>query len=204
MYRFIVPTYLIAVVLIMTSCSAVSTTARTVGTVGSVGWKAAKITGKTAYHTGNVAYKTGKFTSKAVRGVVYMGKGKQLVPLIKQGNSMYVNVKINGKASGRLLLDTGASLTQISQRLAKKLKIKKKDGVPLEVRIANGQIVGGRRVNLKEIRIKGVRVTDVTAVVLDHEIPGESDGLLGMSFLKHFSFEIDSEKGELLLQQKAL
>ncbi len=195
---------LIVVCCFLSGCSAVSTAGNAVGTVGRVGWTAAKVTGKAAYHTGNVAYKTGQFTSKAVRSAVYMKQGKQLIPLRKQGDSLYVDVKLNGKASARLLLDTGASVTQISHRLAKKLRIKKNQGVPLEVRIANGQMVRGRKVRLKEIRVRSVRVTDVTAIVLDQEVASDTDGLLGMSFLKHFSFEVDAEKGELLLQQKAL
>ncbi|MCB9747507.1 MAG: retroviral-like aspartic protease family protein [Candidatus Omnitrophica bacterium] len=187
---------------VLTGCGALRTTGRTAKTIGKVGWKTAKVTGKVAYKTGEVAYKTGKVTSKVVRTAVYMAKGKQIIPLEKYGNSLYTTVKINKKAKAKLLIDTGASKTQISRALARKLGVNLNKGDPIMASLANGAVVSGREVVLKEVRLNNVRVTNVKALVLDVDMD-DDDGLLGMSFLNHFVFQIDVDKPELILQQKA-
>jgi len=100
------------------ACGVVRTTGKVVKTAGKVGWETAKITGKVAKTTGRAAWVTGKAAGRGVRGVVYMARGRQIIRLEKDGNSFYVYVKVNKKAVGRFLVDTGASDMQISQAMA--------------------------------------------------------------------------------------
>jgi len=197
-------------VLMFSACSVVKGTVDGVATVGKVGWTAAKVTGKTvhttgkvAYHTGNALYKTGKVTSKVVHTVAYLAKGKQIVPLKKVGSSLYTTVKLGKqKIPAQLLIDTGASVTQITLRLAKELGLNLERAETVPARLANGQIVYAKEVTIPQIILQGARVLNMRALVLDNEVADGNDGLLGMSFLDQFVFQIDAEKPELVLHQK--
>ncbi len=179
----------------MSGCKTVETTADVVGFVGKTGWKATKLTAKAAYHTT-------KATSKGIKTVVYMTKGKQIIPLEKKGNSYYVKVKLNRKMTGRFLLDTGASNMQISRAMARRLNINLRKGDPTLASIANGQIISGKNVTLKEVRLGRVRLRNIEAIVLDYDNMDLQDGLLGMSFLNHFIFEINTQTSELILKRR--
>ncbi len=180
----------------LAGCAVARTTGKVAVGVGKAGWGATKVATKTAYQTVKV-------TNKAVRNAVYMAKGKQIIPVSKSGNNLYVHARINRKTNAKLLIDTGASSTQISYALAKKLKINLARGEKTIVQIANGQMVGATEVLVNEISLQNVRVNNVEVIVLDNESGKDYDGLLGMSFLNHFTFQIDSDKSELILQQKA-
>ncbi|MFC1752215.1 TIGR02281 family clan AA aspartic protease [Thermoproteota archaeon] len=108
---------------------------------------------------------------------------------------------INRKIQARLLLDTGATHTQLSSAIIEKLGIKKGEGEKIVVKVAGGYAVGARAINLKELRLSGVRAYNVRAIVLDADIKSSYDGLLGMSYLNNFKFSIDAEKGELTLEK---
>ena len=187
---------------IFTGCTVLRTTGKTAKVIGKVGWTTAKVTSKVVYHTGKATYKTGKFASKTIRTVVYMAKGRQIIPLERVGNSLYAHVKLNKNVPARLLIDTGASSTLISSRLARVLGINLAKGEQTYVTMANGGGASATQVIIREIRLGSVRVAHVEALVLDQRID-DGDGLLGMSFLNHFVFQIDADKPELILQQKA-
>ncbi len=63
---------------------------------------------------------------------------------------------------------------------------------------------GAREITLKEVRVRGVRVKNVKALVMEQDNLGIYDGLLGMSFLNHFVFSLDAQKPELVLQQRVI
>lgn len=148
---------------------------------------------------------TGKLittTGKVIATVVKIPGGRKLIKLTKVGNTLFANTVLNKKVKAQLVLDTGCTHTQISARTAKKLKIKKNKGEPVLCELANGQKAKGRAVNIKEIKVGKVKAYNVRVIILDREISGESDGLLGMSFLNNFVFKIDAEKGELILEKR--
>jgi len=116
-----------------------------------------------------------------------------------------VDALLNEKVKASLLLDTGASTILLSNETAKKLKIKTdkvaKDNVL--VRLANGQKVEAKYVILDSVKLKDVEAKNVGAVVLSETIEMQAhDGLLGMSFLNNFNFEIDTSNKRLILQKK--
>lgn len=127
--------------------------------------------------------------------------GKTVIPLHRDGNSLFVDVKLNRKTRGRFLLDTGCSETQVASRFARKSGIRTAEGQKAKCRIAGGRVVNGRLVNLRELTVGSVTARNVPVIVLRRD-KGGYDGLLGMSFLKHFVFAIDPVRGELTLQRR--
>ncbi len=180
------------------------TTGKVVKTAGKVGWGATKVTAKVAKTTGKVAWKTGKMTNKGMRTMIYMARGKQIIPLEKQGNSLYAKIRLNRKTYAKFLVDTGASQMQISKSMAARLRIKLHKAEKIPVSLAGGHIVSARKVMLKEVRVGSVRVKNVAAIVLDQDNLDLEDGLLGMSFLNHFRFQIDTRRSELILEQRVV
>ena len=165
---------------------------------GQVIVAAGKIVVVTLQTTGKLITTTGKI----IATVVKIPGGRKVVKLTKVGNVLFANVILNKKVKAQLVLDTGCTHTQISAKIAKKLKIKKNKGEKVLCELANGQKVKGRAVNIKEIKVGKVKAYNVRVIILDREISGESDGLLGMSFLNNFIFKIDAEKGELILEKR--
>jgi len=181
--------------LFLSACMPAKITGSLVKTAGKLSWEAAKLSGKTVYHSSRLLH-------KGIRTAVYMVKGKEIIPLKKQGNSLYVRVLLNRRVYANLLLDTGASSVQISSVLARKLKIDYKNGQDIYATLAGGHVVNAKSVVIKEIKLGGVRVQNVNAIVIENDNMQDEDGLLGMSFLNYFSFKIDPEKPELILQRK--
>ena len=159
---------------------------------------AGKIVVVTLQTTGKLITTTGKI----VTTVVKIPGGRKVIKLTKVGNNLFANVVLNKKVKAKLILDTGCTHTQISAKIARKLKIKKNKGEKVLCELANGQKVRGRAVNIKEIKVGKVKAYNVRVIILDREMSGESDGLLGMSFLNNFVFKIDAEKGELTLGKR--
>jgi predicted aspartyl protease len=90
----------------------------------------------------------------------------------------------------------------ISPKIAKKLGIGKDEGRAVPIQLADGSQVNGRVVVVDEIRVGRATVYDSHVVILDEFDDFGFDGLLGMSFLGHFTFKIDNSEGKLVLYEK--
>ena len=178
----------------LSGCSVVKASGKAVGVVGKAGYHTARIAGKTAVVVG-------KATGGAAKTVVHIARGTQVVPLERQGG-LVAEVTVNRRVKARFLVDTGASQMQISQSLARRLKIDLRKAEQVPVRVAGGTTVAARAVTLKEVRIGRARVDNVQAIVIDREGTMSYDGLLGMSFLNHFNFQIDTENARLILRKR--
>ena len=163
---------------------------------------ALKATGKVAKVTAKAGWVAAKTTGKAGAAGVRYATGKRVVILDKRGNSYYVNARLNKRHNARLLLDTGASSLQVSTRLAQKMGLNTSRGKQIRATLADGSVVTGRRVILKEVKAGGAKAKNVEAVVLDVDAEKKSDGLLGMSFLGRYNFSIDTDKNLLVLRKK--
>lgn len=162
---------------------------------GAVAWEATKISSK-------VAWEATKLAGKGVKTSVHMAIGRTVVPLRKEGNSMFVKARINRRITTELLLDTGAAFTQISSDLAARLGLNVSRGEVVMVRVADGRTVEARQVYLKELSIGRAVVRNMPVVVLREQEGKKHNGLLGMTFLNEFVFQIDSKKGELVLNKR--
>ncbi len=204
MKKFLSSIFIIYLCFGLQGCSAIRTTGSIVKGVGKVGWKTAKVAGKATITTGKIAVKTGQVTSKGVRTVIYIARGKQVISLKRQGNSLYADVILNKKFHARLLVDTGASNMQISRAMARKLKINIHKGTPTMATLAGGAVIAGNIVNIKQVQVGKVRVKNIQAIVLERDQMDLKDGLLGMSFLNHFIFKIDIKREQLILEQRVV
>lgn len=131
------------------------------------------------------------------------GPDQVVLPYRGAGRSLMVEASLNGRLTGRFLLDTGASVTVISRRLAREAEaVVNPDAPRLTLHTANGP-VQAPLTTLASVRVGGLEVSHVLVAI--HDLPGinsEIDGLLGMSFLRHFRVTIDPERGELTLTRR--
>ena len=122
----------------------------------------------------------------------------------KESDRIVVDTLLNKKVTASLLLDTGASSIVLSEKIARKLNIRtntaRKDMV--EVQVADGRKIDAVYTILESVSVQGAEAKEVPAVVLLDAEESIEDGLLGMSFLKRFNFQIDAISGKLILQKR--
>jgi clan AA aspartic protease (TIGR02281 family) len=202
---------LVFALLLSGGCSFLEATGEAVGVVGKVGWTAAKTAGSAVYTGTSMAGQTANQANKTIsrpegssdkRETRASGVRRSVVPLIREQKSFFVRVKLNDKLWGKFLLDTGASALQISGKMARRLKVDLSQAQVVPVTLAGGAMVKGKIVTLKSVQIGGVELTNVQAIVLERDNMDLRDGLLGMSVLEHFVFQIDTQSGELILEER--
>jgi predicted aspartyl protease len=126
-------------------------------------------------------------------------KNAVIVPVTLSGGAIIVPVTLNGTVTANLLLDTGASMTMISRRLASNLALPA---------VASGLISGiGGTINAQIARVDSIKVGDAEVggmPVSIHDISRfpRFEGLLGMDFLGRFHLSVDSGKQLLVLTPK--
>ena len=125
---------------------------------------------------------------------------KNFVPVIRWGNHLFVNTKMNGQASGLFLLDTGAALSSVDStfaRLSTKIYgdesirvsgISGKVNKVFEADKAQLEFAGFRQNNL------GMTVFDLNGNASDH-VEFRMSGILGLPVLALFHLTIDYRNG---------
>jgi clan AA aspartic protease (TIGR02281 family) len=123
------------------------------------------------------------------------------IPLTAKDNSYYVDVVLNGGVTASLLLDTGASKVVLSKEVAGKLGFNF-DNVNAKQTssTANGDATFAA-VALQSLQVGNAKSFLVEAMFNDNY--EDDDGLLGMSFLGDFRFEMDRSKNILILKPLA-
>lgn len=117
--------------------------------------------------------------------------------------AIIVPVHINGTGPHDFVLDTGATLTCVSESLAAELSLPEPAG-----RIGFGAGVGGsgrmRLVEIDSLRLGAALAEDLPGCALDLQsmrtMGVDIDGLLGLNFLRPFRLEIDFERQVVRLQ----
>ena len=120
-------------------------------------------------------------------GIAVVGDTDIVLPM-GQGGHFSGSGAINGRAV-QFLVDTGATTVALSQSEANRIGLDWKRGKPGLSNTANG-LVPVYAVNLTSVRLGGVEVANVAAVVLPSEMPTV---LLGNSFLGRFSMRQDGD-----------
>ncbi|MEZ6197538.1 MAG: aspartyl protease family protein [Planctomycetota bacterium] len=129
------------------------------------------------------------------------GPGKVVIDYAPGARSIIAEVRINGRASGEFIIDTGATASFIPDGLAARAGLDTSDRVPrVSVRTAGNE----RRLPYSpcgSIAIGGLAVENIDVIVGD--LPGTGQrGLLGMDFLGKFGFENDAENGRFVIYEK--
>ncbi|MGD9015454.1 MAG: retropepsin-like aspartic protease, partial [Candidatus Omnitrophota bacterium] len=126
------------------------------------------------------------------------------IEMSQAGPHIIVDALLNDKVRASLLLDTGASLILISRDIAKQLGIKTQGSERIEIMVtmADGREVKADYIVLESVNVQGAVARDIPAAVLSGKATVPEDGLLGMSFLDKFNFQIDSENKRLILQKR--
>jgi predicted aspartyl protease len=116
-----------------------------------------------------------------------------------QRNQVVVPVTFtNGftNVTGNLVMDTGATQTVISKRLARELRL-------LSTGFGYGVGVGGavpaEAAMVDSMKVGTIGVKNVRVSILDFATDGFYEGLLGFDFLQHFQLSVDREKQLLVL-----
>lgn len=125
--------------------------------------------------------------------------GEVQVPLIPVGGGNFlVETVLNGRVKARLMLDTGASLITLTEEIGNKLGISPySNSAELPFNTAGGED-WMPLVALEMVAVGSAETRLVEASINSHI--KEIDGLLGMSFLGDFRFEIDRTNKRLTLK----
>ena len=123
------------------------------------------------------------------------------VPVERLGGLMVVRVQLNHDRAARLILDTGASHTLLSHKIAQDLGLFSLPPVALVTLHTVGGSVQSEVVQVDSIQLAGVEVRQSLAAIHDMpDAPPGVEGLLGQSFLGQFEVTANAVKGELQLR----
>ncbi|MCP5141713.1 MAG: TIGR02281 family clan AA aspartic protease [Gammaproteobacteria bacterium] len=125
-------------------------------------------------------------------------RSTEQVTLSRNPGGMYlVPGQINGQ-SVDMMLDTGATFVSMNRKVARHLGLQYRlQGEPVVLSTANGRTTG-YRIKLRNVRVGGIAVEGVDAVVNDGDFPEIT--LLGMSFLGQLDIE-HRQEGTVVLRQ---
>ena len=126
-----------------------------------------------------------------------------IIPLQKIGGSFVVQATLNKERTAQLIVDTGATMTVLSTDVALDLGILgTTNNELLTVHTAGGSIQVNKNF-LTTLAVGNAQAQNVAVAI--HDLPDITEpieGLLGMSFLKHFLITLDAEGSKLTLRPK--
>jgi aspartyl protease family protein len=117
------------------------------------------------------------------------------------GGNTVVPVRVNGRADGRFIVDTGASVVTMSEDFARRAGIGDGERTTAEAMLADGRKVTASAVLLSSVQTGEARGERIAAVILPGPPAPGLDGLLGMSFLGRFVMHLDGAAGRLTLRE---
>lgn len=118
----------------------------------------------------------------------------------ERGNSLTLDVTLNGSDTFPFVVDTGASFISLSREVAEAIGYSPDDILPrIFMSTANGMTTG-RLVRLASVQVGDACVHDVVAVVHGEDALGVP-GLLGLSFLNEWDWSSDTMNGVLTLTE---
>ncbi|NTS75514.1 clan AA aspartic protease [Catenovulum sp. SM1970] len=126
-------------------------------------------------------------------------KGGQAVALKRAGTHFIVKAKVDGVTDLDLVLDTGASITAVSESAFEDIRYYSDVEYQQDIRLNTaGGLVSAPIYKVRRFSVSQYQLNDFSIVVMPLENM-QSDGLLGMNFLSRFRFEIDQAKASLYL-----
>lgn len=138
-------------------------------------------------------------TEPSIGSPIAARTGAVSIPIRVNGRAVIVPVTFNRSVETNLLLDTGASMTMISRRVAAALALPA-TGTALLAGI--GGTVNVPILRVASVQVGVVEVNDMAVSVHDLSRSAPFEGLLGMDFLGRFDVAVDSVKKLLVLAPK--
>jgi len=117
-----------------------------------------------------------------------------VVNYYKEGPSILVRGLLNWKLPVIFHLDTGATMTAITQEDARSLGIQYERAPLILTRLADGRRVPLPQVVLNSVRVGHAEVTNLEAMVSDIR-------LLGLNFLSQFRVTVASDRGQIIFSR---
>ena len=122
------------------------------------------------------------------------------IPVERAGTGMIVPVRINGRVVAPFMVDTGASYVLIPKAVAEEAGIEVgSDARTMQFTTANG-VVEQAIITLDSVELLSAQASDVPASIS----PSMEIGLLGLSFLNRFTYQVDAAAGVLTLVENGL
>ncbi len=124
--------------------------------------------------------------------------------IVNDMGQIVVEALLNKSVKANLILDTGASLVVLKDSIARQLGIDTKSiSRTIKLRLADGKESEAKYTVLPSISVQGAEAVNVEVAILPEEIqePLIKDGLLGMTYLRNFSFKIDQKNKKLILER---
>jgi clan AA aspartic protease (TIGR02281 family) len=122
------------------------------------------------------------------------------IPLRRgEGNLWRVTVTFNEKYAQEMAIDTGASIISLPYGVAQKAGLTPTaQDQTMRASMADGRVVEAKQVFASSVRLGKFAVEHVECAVMPANLPN-AEPLLGLSFLKHFTFKIDNASGKLVM-----
>jgi aspartyl protease len=126
-------------------------------------------------------------------------RGTMFVPVLTADRSAIVAGTLNRTITANLMLDTGATHTVISQRLAGILSLRPAGRSAVQT---VGGVIAVTVSRLRSLRVGEAEVNDLPIIVHDFARDPRIDGLLGMDFLARYRFGLDGQRQVLVLSPR--
>jgi hypothetical protein len=126
-------------------------------------------------------------------------QGAIIVPVRSTGRATVVAATLNRSLNGNLMLDTGATTTVISRRLASLLSLRPVGNAAVQT---VGGIIAVAVARLQSLKVAEAEVNDLTVVVHDFSRDPRVEGLLGMDFLGRYRIGLDVHRQVLVLMPR--
>jgi predicted aspartyl protease len=121
------------------------------------------------------------------------------IPIKIKGEVAVAEVILNGREKQEFIVDTGASFTNISWKMAKDLDITIDNNTPFLPIVTASDVVFNPLVTVRSMTVGKAEVENVDVTISD--LPDDMGGLLGNSFLYKFRVVLDPINGKMTLFQ---
>ena len=131
--------------------------------------------------------------------------GEVIVPLKKNGGGWIIQVEFNNLYEANLIVDTGATITALSEDLAFNMGLSPDPRyAPISVLTANGNTKAWLT-QIQSARSGEVELKNLMVAIIDfsNHSAGRISGLLGLNFLDNFNWRLDQQNEVLILKSKS-
>ena len=118
------------------------------------------------------------------------------VPIETNGALVIVSVTFNSSLTANLALDTGATTTMVSRRIARNLGLAT---LGSRAMVGIGGSVTTPVARLQSVKVGAAEVSNLIVSIHDFSNSPRFEGLLGSDFLQHFEISLDARKRQLFL-----